>query len=305
MPRGRISHSLFPDFLDSTNSLESDTTRPQIACSTTLLAPKTTASDMRDGEAVEPMRLYKAARKHLQNQLRNGQNYRHLADRFGPGGDGNNSRDISSFICASDASFGDNTIDRKSSQGYIMKLFGGPVAWRANKQDTVTTSSTEAELLAISQTAKESIYLARLMKALKSTIPETLTIECDNAQTICLLVDESIKLQTKLRHVDIHSHWLRQEVQRGSIAVRWVPTKQMIADGLTKALIHANHEDFVGMTGLENRSELLATIQMEEDLIESFLQSRSGPETGVSFEYMQQNPQRQRKRRISRKNCHL
>ena len=73
---------------------------------------------------------------------------------------GDDSQDIFLFICTSDASFGDNTIDRKSSQGYIMKLFGGPVTWQANKQDTVTTSSTEAELLAISQTAKESIYLS-------------------------------------------------------------------------------------------------------------------------------------------------
>ena len=128
-------------------------------------------------------------------------------------------QDISSFLCASDASFGDNTLDRKSSQGYIMRLFGGPVAWRANKQDTVTTSSTEAELLAISQMAKESIYLSCLMKALNLTVPEPLIIECDNAQTIRLLVAESTKLQTKLRHVDIHSHWLCQEVQRGTIAV--------------------------------------------------------------------------------------
>ena len=141
-----------------------------------------------------------------------------------------------------------------------MKLFGGPVAWRANKQDTVTTSSTEAELLAISQTAKEPIYLSRLMKALTRDVPEPLTIECDNTQTIRLLVDESTKLQTKLRHVDIHSHWLRQEVQRGSIAVRWVPTKQMMADGLIKALTHANHEDFVGMTGLEDQSSLLGVL---------------------------------------------
>lgn len=121
-------------------------------------------------------------------------------------------RDFSSFICASDASFADKTLDRKSSQGYIMKLFGDAVAWRANKQDAVTTSSTEAELLAISQTAKETIYLSRLMKTLTLHIPEALSVECDNAQTIRLLVDESTKLRTKLRHVDIHSHWLRQEV---------------------------------------------------------------------------------------------
>ena len=100
-----------------------------------------------------------------------------------------------------------------------MKLFGGPVAWRANKQDTVTTSLMEAELLAIFQTAKEAIYLSRLMKAFKLSILEALTIECDNAQTIRLLVDELIKLQIKLRHVDIHSHWLRQKVQRGLIAI--------------------------------------------------------------------------------------
>ncbi len=38
-----------------------------------------------------------------------------------------------------------------------MRLFSEVVAWRANKQDIVTTSCTEAELLAISQTTKEAI----------------------------------------------------------------------------------------------------------------------------------------------------
>ena len=35
---------------------------------------------------------------------------------------------VVSFICASDASFADNTIDRKSSQGYAIKLFRGLIA---------------------------------------------------------------------------------------------------------------------------------------------------------------------------------
>jgi len=38
-----------------------------------------------------------------------------------------------SFIYTSDALFADNSVDRKSSQGYIIKLFRGPIAWRANK----------------------------------------------------------------------------------------------------------------------------------------------------------------------------
>jgi hypothetical protein len=42
-----------------------------------------------------------------------------------------------------------------------------------------------------------------------------LTLYCDNQQTIRLLTQEGQKLDTKLRHIDIHQHWLRQEVQAG------------------------------------------------------------------------------------------
>jgi hypothetical protein len=46
-----------------------------------------------------------------------------------------------------------------------------------NKQDTVTTSSTEAELLALSQTAKEAIFLSRLLQALIAQLNEPLTFD--------------------------------------------------------------------------------------------------------------------------------
>jgi hypothetical protein len=42
---------------------------------------------------------------------------------------------------------GHNTLGRKSSEAYGVKLFGALIAWRANKQDTVTTFATETELL--------------------------------------------------------------------------------------------------------------------------------------------------------------
>ena len=56
-----------------------------------------------------------------------------------------------------------------------------------------------------------------------------------------------------------------------------------MADGLIKLLTHANYEDFVGMTGLEDQSELLASIQKEEDLKDSL--SKNRPEISISFRY--------------------
>ena len=73
------------------------------------------------------------------------------------------------------------------------------------------TSSTEAELLALSQTAKEAIFISRLFKAMTLHLNEPLIINCDNTQTLRLITEDTAKLITKLRHVDIHQHWLRQE----------------------------------------------------------------------------------------------
>ncbi|KAF6527626.1 hypothetical protein HZS61_007964 [Fusarium oxysporum f. sp. conglutinans] len=47
---------------------------------------------------------------------------------------------------SSDASFADDPETRKSTQGYLMKLFSGAIMWQSSKQKTVTTSTTEAEL---------------------------------------------------------------------------------------------------------------------------------------------------------------
>jgi hypothetical protein len=153
--------------------------------------------------------------------------------------------------CASDASFADNP-GRKSSSGYLYQVFGGPVDWRASKQLTVTTSTTEAELLALSDAARSAQYWDRLMKHLgfKSDIP--VVIQCDNKQTVDLVLNANTKLHTKLRHIDIHNHWLRQEVESGRVNIKWVPTGRMAADGLTKPLPRQKYEIFIKMLGMRD-----------------------------------------------------
>ena len=65
------------------------------------------------------------------------------------------------------ALFANNTLDRKNSQTFTIKLFRGLISWRANKQDTVTISTTKAELLTLLQTAKKSLYILSLIIKLK------------------------------------------------------------------------------------------------------------------------------------------
>jgi hypothetical protein len=59
-----------------------------------------------------------------------------------------------------------------------------------------------------------------LFKVLQFNLDRDMFIYYDNKQTIRLLTIETLKLKTKLKYVDIHSCWFRQEVQRGSINIK-------------------------------------------------------------------------------------
>ena len=113
-----------------------------------------------------------------------------------------------SFICVSDISFADNTLNHKNSQSYIMLLFEESIAWKINKQNTITMLSMKAELLALSQITKKAIFISHLLKALTLMIDESLIIKCNNKQTLRLIMKNFMKLSTKLQHVNIHNHWL-------------------------------------------------------------------------------------------------
>ena len=54
------------------------------------------------------------------------------------------------FATTSDAAYADDPTTRRSTEGFLFQLFGGTIDWQSKKQATVTTSTTEAELLALS-----------------------------------------------------------------------------------------------------------------------------------------------------------
>jgi len=91
---------------------------------------------------------------------------------------------------------------------------------------------------------------------------------CDNQQTVGIITKTEDRLNTKLRHVDTHQLWLRQEVEDGNLQVSWMATNQMPADGLTKSLTRQKHSSFVEQLGLTDiRDQLQNQVLLgEEDL---------------------------------------
>jgi hypothetical protein len=164
------------------------------------------------------------------------------------------------FTSSSDASFADDATTRKSTEGYLFQLFGGPIDWRCIKQKTVTTSTTEAELMALSHAAKELLWWERFFQGIQLDLDQDYSINCDNLQTVGLILKETPRLVTKLKHVDIHHHWLRQEVAHQKLQIQWISTKEMPADGLTKALPRQKHETFVQQLKLVDIGRILSQL---------------------------------------------
>ncbi|RYC54144.1 hypothetical protein CHU98_g12064 [Xylaria longipes] len=92
------------------------------------------------------------------------------------------------LLIAGDASFADDPETRRSSHGYIVSLFGGAIVLKATSQSTVTTSTTEAEVNALSITARETMPLSTLFRGLQFDLGEAFTIFSDNTQAIRLIV---------------------------------------------------------------------------------------------------------------------
>jgi hypothetical protein len=158
-----------------------------------------------------------------------------------------------SLEAATDASFADAP-GRLSTEGYVIFLHGGPIAWACRRQATVATSTTEAELTALSHGVAELIALRRLLRQLGALPVSPVQVLCDNQQTVNIVNNDSPFVPTKLRHIDIQQHWLRSTLhgdgEHSAIKIKWIPTAEMPADGLTKLLPPPKHAEFVKMLKL-------------------------------------------------------
>jgi len=107
------------------------------------------------------------------------------------------------------------------------------ICWRSRKQNSVATSTVEAEYLALSFAAKQQLWLQSALNELGlSIIPSALST--DNEGTVDLVHNPRISDRSK--HIDIAYHHVRDLVETGKLIVLHVPSTDNLADICTKAL---------------------------------------------------------------------
>jgi hypothetical protein len=152
-----------------------------------------------------------------------------------------NSMLVSGF---SDADWAGCVDDRRSTGGFAVFLGSNLVSWSARKQPTVSRSSTEAEYKAIANVVTEIMWIQTLLDELGILHPPTASIWCDNLGATYLSANPVFHARSK--HIEVDYYFVREQVTRKQLNIRFISTKDQLADGFTKAmsaqqLLHFQH----------------------------------------------------------------
>ena len=144
---------------------------------------------------------------------------------------GNNILNITAYI---DASYGTHN-DYKSHTGIFISIGRGPIYCSSSKQKLNSKSSTEAEMIAVSDGLNHVIWLRNLLEAQGYTLPPSIIFQ-DNMSAISLLKTGKSQSSTRTRHIAIRFFFIKDRIESREISVQYINTDHMIADILTKPL---------------------------------------------------------------------
>jgi len=127
--------------------------------------------------------------------------------------------------------------DAKGHSGRILSLGqrGGPVYLKSKKQNLVTRSSTEAELISFADAASDTLWILKLLRFLGIKC-DYATVYQDNQSTIFMAENGESSATGNSKHIDVRYFFMKQHIDSGLLKLVYLPTDDMLADVLTKPL---------------------------------------------------------------------
>jgi hypothetical protein len=142
----------------------------------------------------------------------------------------------SSLFIHSNADWGTDPEDRRSRTSVVCRLGGNVVSWTSRKQTTPAVSSCEAEYAALLEAGRDAVWIRSLLCEVGQCPGREPTLVYYDNQDFISWAEGELR---KVKHVELKYHFRQHLIQSGQVEMRYVPSEDNIADGLTKALAGA------------------------------------------------------------------
>ena len=138
------------------------------------------------------------------------------------------------MVSYTDASFGANPDNRKSTTGCLFFLGGGLISFGSKTQSLVAQSTVESELQVPSYGAREAVYLSNFPMELGFKTFSSVPINSNS--TGALRVAGNAMFSSSTKHIALRFFFVRELIKRNKITLHHKPAQQMLADIATKHL---------------------------------------------------------------------
>ena len=133
-----------------------------------------------------------------------------------------------------DADWGGDLDERKSTSGFIFLLNNGAISWSSKKQSCIALSTMEAEFVAFSSAVQKAVWFKRFLDHLgiSNEASGPVLVNCDSEAAIAYTKDP--KFHCKTKHIDTKYNFVKDIVAREEVNMKYISTQEMVADPLTK-----------------------------------------------------------------------